>query len=307
MRCRNRFLLGFPECATCIMCFAVVGEGIPCFLKALDLHPQCLHWGAAISDCPFWGPLGVRVQGSRGSQIEFRYESILCITSAFKELWRRKSPGEMERIYFPGWGMPQPPWQIPSPPHRWGLASPARTLQAPGSAPPAAHGHLMAASRTSFNGSLIIFSLNKGCSASSLLFYPARTPEKAATISAFPPRQAQIAQGDTVPAGKVNIICSYYLCCDSSQSPNRSPNAIALRLFTHTECGSPSERASSPAPSRVPRATSPWGASPQSTSLPQPLSSSRWSHKPPLHSPEMLLGQGGLGGLGFSPSAAGDG
>lgn len=177
---------------------------------------------------------------------------------------------------------------------------PARTPHAPGSATPAAHGHLIAGSRTSFNGSLIIFSLNKGCPASSLPFYPARTPEQAANISAFPPRQPQSAQGDTVPAGKVNIICSYYLCCDSSQSPNRSPNAIALRLFTHTERGSPSEQAQLPCfPCHIPP-----GCFTTEHLTPQPLSSSRWSHKPPLYSPEMLPGQGGLG---FSPSAAGDG
>lgn len=197
--------------------------------------------------------------------------------------------------------MPQPPWQIPSPPHRWGLASPARTLQAPGSAPPAAHGHLMAASRTSFNGSLIIFSLNKGCSASSLLFYPARTPEKAATISAFPPRQAQSAQGDTVPAGKVNIICSYYLCCDSSQSPNRSPNAIALRLFTHTECGSPSERASSPAPSSCSPCHIPLGCF--TTEHLSPPASEQLQVEPQasLAFPGDAAGAGRIGRIGFLP------
>lgn len=28
--------------------------------------------------------------------------SVLCIISAFKEVWRRKSTGEMEKVYFPG-------------------------------------------------------------------------------------------------------------------------------------------------------------------------------------------------------------
>lgn len=157
--------------------------------------------------------------------------------------------GKWRRYIFLGEECPSLPSRS-LPLHISGISHPpARTPHAPGSATPAAHGPLMAGSRTSFNGSLIIFSLSKGCSASSLLFYPARTLEKAANISAFPPRQPQSAQGDTVPAGKVNIICSYYLCCDSSQSPNRSPNAIALRLFAHTEHRSPSERDSSPAPS----------------------------------------------------------
>lgn len=157
--------------------------------------------------------------------------------------------GRWRRYIFRGEECPNLPSRS-FPLHVSGISHPlAKTLHAPGSAIPAAHGHLIPGSRTSFNGSLIIFSLNKGCSASSPLFHPARPPEKAANISAFPARQPQSAQGDTVPAGKVNIICSYYLCCDSSQSPNRSPNAIALRLFTHTERGSLSERASSPAPS----------------------------------------------------------
>lgn len=106
--------------------------------------------------------------------------------------------------------------------------------QGPASATPDSQGQLPAGSRTSFNSSLI-FCLNKGCSGCNLLWRAAEEPEKTANISAFPPRQPQSAHGETIPAGKVNNICSYYLCCDSSQSPNRSPNTIALRAFTHTQ------------------------------------------------------------------------
>lgn len=125
LRCRKIIPLGFSECCHLHYVFCSRGRGgIPCFLKALDLHPQCLHWGDASSGDPFWGPLGVRVQGSRGSQVEFQYESVLCITSAFKALWRWKSAGDV-KIYFPGWGVPQPPQQIPSPPHQWDLLAPS--------------------------------------------------------------------------------------------------------------------------------------------------------------------------------------
>lgn len=204
--------------------------------------------------------------------------------------------------------MPQRPQQIPSP-HQWDLTSPcARTLHAPGPATPAAHGHLMAGSRTSFNGSLIIFSLNKGLSASSLLFHPARAPEKAANISAFPPRQPQSAQGDTVPAGKVNIICSYYLCCDSSQSPNRSPNAIALRLFTHTHSVD-LHRSEPPArlPARkphVPCATSPLGCFTTAHLIPPAFEQLQVE---PQTFPAFPGDAAGARRIGFLPSAAGDG
>lgn len=222
--------------------------------KSIGLAPTAVRGAFAgemqAQRVPPWGPLGMRVQGSRGSQVGFLNESVLCIISALEELWRNELTGENRENFF-SWGGESPNLPIRSLPLPIsGIPHPtARTPHPPGSATPDSHGHLIAGSRTSFNSSLI-FSLNKGCSASSLLFYPAKMLEKTANTSAFPPRQPRSAQGETVPARKVNIICSYYLCCDSSQSPNRSPNAIALRLFTHTERGSPSESLRAELPSR---------------------------------------------------------
>lgn len=48
------------------------------------------------------GSPGSEGAGKQRFQKEFQYESILCIISEFKELWRRKSAGEMEKVYFPG-------------------------------------------------------------------------------------------------------------------------------------------------------------------------------------------------------------
>lgn len=186
----------------------------------------------------------MRVQGSRGSQKGFLTKSVLYIISVLWELWRSKQTNRQNTFSWVG-SPPVSPHQIPSPSCQWVLHPTVRTPHAPGSGAPASQGHLIAGSRTSFNSSLI-FSLNKGCSAPTLLVCPAETLEKTANISVFPPRQPRSAQGETVPARKVNIICSYYLCCDSSQSPNRSPNAIALRLFTHTEHGSLSPVSQSP-------------------------------------------------------------
>lgn len=227
--------------------------------------------------------------------MEFQYRQSFALFLLLKKCGGENLLGRWRRCIFQGEECPNLPSRS-LPLHISGISSPGKkALCAPGSAIPAAHGHLITGSRTSFNGSLIIFSLNKGCfSFQFRQFHPSQNAgEKLQNISAFPPRQPQSAQGDTVPAGKVNIICSYYLCCDSSQSPNRSPNAIALRLFTHTERGSLSERVSSPAPSSQTRC-SPCHIPP---GVPQPLGGSRWNYKPPLHPPEMLLGQGRIGFL----------
>ncbi|KAI1240274.1 hypothetical protein IHE44_0011733 [Lamprotornis superbus] len=100
-----------------------------------------------------------------------------------------------------------------------------------------------------------------------------------------------------------------YMCniCEvrftSSQSPNRSPNAIALRLFTHMERGSPSERASSPAPSSCSPCHIPLGCF--TTEHLTPPASEQLQVEPQTSPafPGDAAGAGRIGRIGFLPPA----
>lgn len=90
--------------------------------KSIGLTPTAVRGAFAgemqAQRVPPWGPLGMRVQGSRGSQVGFLNESVLCIISALEELWRNELTGENRDNFF-SWGgspptSPSDPFPFPS-------------------------------------------------------------------------------------------------------------------------------------------------------------------------------------------------
>lgn len=110
-----------------------------------------------------WGPLGMRVQGSRGSQMGFLNESFLCVIPALEELWRSKFTEKIYRentyrkyVFLGGESPNLPSRSLPL--RISGIPHPMSHIpHAPGSAVPNSQGHLITGSRTSFNSSLIFF------------------------------------------------------------------------------------------------------------------------------------------------------